>query len=92
MSTWILIDTATNEIVDTVFGYDNCDSEWVTKGEQGEYEETIHAIRDDDATKSLSEIENNNPDLLANNEQLYLQAIECGFMNPNTLETYEEII
>ena len=89
---WILIDVATNEIVDTVYGYHNSNSEDVTNSEQHEYEETIHAIRDDNATKSLSEIENGNPDFIANNEPLYLQAIECGFINPNTLETYEDVI
>lgn len=92
MNTWIIIDTNINQIIDTVFNHSNC-SQDVADDERMNYPfNEIHAILDNEGTRELSELENYQPDYIAKTEHLYLAAIECGFLNADTLETYEDLI
>ena len=92
MNKWIIIDTDINQVIDTVFNQSKFSVD-VIDAERMNYEGVeIHAILDNDATRSLSELEKERPDYIVNVEYLYRAAIKSGFLNPNTLETYEDVI
>lgn len=59
---------------------------------RGEFDQDIHVLEDSQVTRDLAEIDNEDPHYLANDENAYLLAIETGFMDENTLETFEDYL
>ncbi len=59
---------------------------------RGEFDQDIHVLEDSQVTMDLAEIDNNDPHFIANNEAAYLLAIETGFMDEDTLETFEDYL
>ncbi len=59
---------------------------------RGEFDQGIHVLEDSIITRDLAEMDNNDPHFVANNEAAYQSAIETGFMDENTLETFEDYL
>lgn len=91
MTTFLVIKN--EQIIDTVF-YNGHTAIEVKESliSRGEFDQDIHVLEDSQVTKGLAESDNEDPHYVANNENAYLLAIETGFMDENTLETYEEYL
>lgn len=91
MTTFIVIQDG--QIIDTVY-YSGYNAQEVKESliDRGEFESNIHVLEDSEITRELAELDNEDPHYIANNEMAYLTAIETGFMNENTLETFEDYL
>ena len=91
MTTFLVIQD--QQIIDTVF-YTGHTAVEVKESliSRGEFPADIHVLEDSEITRDLAESDNNDPQFVANNEDAYLLAIETGFMDENTLETFEDFI
>lgn len=91
MTTFLVIQD--QQIIDTVF-YTGHTAVEVKESliSRGEFSENIHVLEDSIITRDLAEADNNDPNFVANNENAYLLAIEVGFMDENTLETFEDYL
>jgi len=91
MTTFLVIQD--QQIIDTVF-YTGHTAVEVKESliSRGEFSENIHVLEDSEITRDLAETDNNDSHFIANNENAYLLAIETGFMDENTLETFEDYL
>lgn len=91
MTTFLVIQD--QQIIDTVFysGYTAIEVK-ESLVSRGEFPADIHVLEDSEITKDLAEMDNNDPQFIANDEAAYLLAIETGFMDENTLETFENYL
>ena len=91
MTTFLVIQD--QQIIDTVY-YSGYNAQEVKESliDRGEFESNIHVLEDSGVTRELAELDNEDPHYVANDEIAYLTAIETGFMDENTLETFEEFL
>lgn len=91
MTTFLVIQN--EQVIDTVF-YNGHTAVEVKESliSRGEFDQDIHVLEDSERTRDLAEMDNNDPKYVANTETAYLLAIETGFMDENTLETFEDYI
>ena len=91
MTTFLVIQD--QQIIDTVY-YSGYNAQEVKESliDRGEFEPNIHVLEDSVVTRELAELDNEDPHYIANDEIAYLAAIETGFMDENTLETFEEFL
>ena len=92
MTTFLVIQD--QQIIDTVSysGMYNAQEVKASLIARGEFEPNIHVLEDSQVTRGLAELDNNDPHYIANDEMAYLTAIATGFMDENTLETFEDYL
>tara|TARA_R110001592_G_C13193009_1_gene753705 strand:+ start:22715 stop:22993 length:279 start_codon:yes stop_codon:yes gene_type:complete len=91
MITFLVIQD--QQVIDTVFysGHTAVEVKESLIG-RGEFPANIHVLEDSIITRDLAEMDNNDPQFVTNNEAAYLLAIETGFMDEDTLETFEDYL
>ena len=92
MTTFLVIQD--EQIIDTVYysGIYNAQEVRESLIGRGEFEANIHVLEDSAVTRELAELDKEDPHYVANDEIAYLTSIETGFMDENTLETFEEFL